>query len=284
MSNLLANNKDIVVPGEELAKGMDYLPSTGTYRQGELILSSQLGLVATDGRFIKVIPLSGRYIPKPGDLVIGEIVGMTFGGWIVDIGCAYQANLSIRDVPEYVEKGAKLEQFYDFGDLVVAKVVNVTRSKSIDLSTKGPGLRKISGGKIISISPSKVPRVIGKNGSMISMIKEKTNSRVIVGQNGKAWVKGEDPADEAFVTKIVLKIEKESHKEGLTDSIKSLLEKTKDKSAGNTPAVTDDTSGKTSGQNMPPAEKTPLPKKTSLPEKTPPANTTKISRIKEARK
>lgn len=224
MSNILVKNKDIVVPGEELASGMDYLPSSGAYREGEFILSSQLGIVAMDGRLIKVIPLSGRYLPKIGDTVIGNVVGINFGGWTIDIGCAYSANLSIRDIPEYVERGAELEKFYNFGDVIVAKITNVTRSKAIDLSTKGPGLKKIIGGKILSITPSKVPRVIGKSGSMVSMIKEKTNCHVLVGQNGVVWIKGENTTDEAFVTQAILKIEKESHIEGLTDSIKNLLE------------------------------------------------------------
>lgn len=224
MSNLIVKNKDIVVPGEELATGMDYLPSSGAYRDGDFILSSQLGVVATDGRLVKVIPLSGRYLPKIGDTVIGQVTGINFGGWTIDIGCAYSANLSLRDIPEYVERGAELEKFYNFGDVIMAKITNVTRSKAIDLSTKGPGLRKLLGGKIIYITPSKVPRVIGKNGSMVSMIKEQTKCHINVGQNGIVWIKGENVIDEAFVTKALLKIEHESHIEGLTDSIKHLLE------------------------------------------------------------
>jgi exosome complex component RRP4 len=77
---------------------------------------------------------------------------------------------------------------------------------------------------MIYITPSKVPRVIGKNGSMVSMIKEQTKCQINVGQNGIVWIKGENVLDEAFVTKALLKIEHESHIEGLTDSIKNLLE------------------------------------------------------------
>jgi exosome complex component RRP4 len=225
MSELLVKNKDIVVPGDELARGIDYLPSTGTYRQGELIISSNLGMAVLDGRFVKVIPLSGKYFPKTGDVVVGSVKGMTFSGWIVDIGCAYSANLSIRDIPEYVERGVDLEQYYDFSDVLAAKITKVTRSKNIDLSTKGPGLKKLIGGKIITITPSKVPRLIGKNGSMVSMIKEKTNTNIVVGQNGRVWIKGENLNDENLVTRVILKIEQESHLDGLTDEIKNILEK-----------------------------------------------------------
>jgi len=70
---VLIKDKDIAVPGECLAEGMDYLPGNGTYREGEKILASRLGLTTIDGRAIKLIPLSGRYLPKRGDTIIGEI-------------------------------------------------------------------------------------------------------------------------------------------------------------------------------------------------------------------
>ena len=70
MSELLAKDKSVVVPGEKLAEGMDYLPSHGTYREGDFIYSKMLGLVNINGRTIKLIPLAGRYLPKKGDVII----------------------------------------------------------------------------------------------------------------------------------------------------------------------------------------------------------------------
>ena len=54
MSKLITKDKDIVVPGEVLAEGMDYLPGIGTYRDGEKILASKLGLINVDGRAISL--------------------------------------------------------------------------------------------------------------------------------------------------------------------------------------------------------------------------------------
>ena len=39
MTKLLINEREIVVPGEELAEGMDFLPSHGTYRDKDKIVS-----------------------------------------------------------------------------------------------------------------------------------------------------------------------------------------------------------------------------------------------------
>jgi len=82
----------------------------------------------------------------------------------------------------------------------------------------------VKGGKIIDVTPSKVPRIIGKQGSMIKMIKEGTGCNIVVGQNGKVWIKGERIEDEVKATEVILKIEQESHTQGLTDTIKSILE------------------------------------------------------------
>lgn len=224
MGELKAKDRDVAVPGEVLAVGMDFLPTTGTFREGDKIIASQLGLVNINGRLIKLVPLTGKYIPKRGDTIIGKIVDMGFSGWYVDIGCAYEASLSIRDIPEFVERGADLTQYYNFGDIIAARVTNVTRSKAIDLSMKGPGLRKLRGGKLIEVTPTKVPRIIGKEGSMVSMIKESTNCRIIVGQNGIVWIEGTDPENETIATEAILKVEREAHTEGLTEKIKGFLD------------------------------------------------------------
>jgi len=223
-SRLLVKDKEIVIPGQELAEGMDYLPSNGSFREGNLIISNYLGFVSVYDRFVKVIPLTGRYIPKVNDLVIGKIIDMGFFGWVVDIGCAYNATLSIREASSFIERNDDLTKYYDYGDLVLAKIVKVTKQMSVDISTKGPGLKKLIGGKIIEVTPSKVPRMIGKQGSMISMLKEKSKCNIVIGQNGRVWIKGDSLEKEIFVTKMIMKIEQESHMNGLTDKIKNMLE------------------------------------------------------------
>lgn len=223
MGKLLVKDKEIVVPGEILAQGMDYLPSDGAFREKEDVIASRVGLVNISGRLIKVVQLSGRYLPKVGDIVIGEVVDIGFSGWQVNFGWAYNANLSIRDVSEYVSKDTDLSRYYDFGDIISAKITKVIRSKIVDLSAKGPGLRKLKGGKIVEVAPAKVPRIIGKQGSMISMIKEATGCNIVVGQNGKIWISGPSVEKEKLTTDTFRIIEEEAHKDGLTDKINDFL-------------------------------------------------------------
>ncbi len=223
-SKLYIKERDVIVPGEELAEGMDFLPSKGTYRDGEKIVASQLGLVNVDGKVLRVIPLSGAYIPKRGDTIIGKIVDILMSGWRVEFGGPYSAVLGLKEgSSSFIAKGADLTRYYDIGDYIVTKITNVTSQKLIDVSMRGPGLRKLGGGNIINVVSNKVPRIIGKQGSMISMIKNETGCKVNVGQNGIIWIYGE-PEMEVIAIKTIKKIEAEAHQVGLTDKIKIYLE------------------------------------------------------------
>ena len=223
-SELKINHKDVVVPGEVLAVGMDYLPSYGTYRSGNNILALRLGLANIDGKVIKLVPLSGSYLPKRNDVIICSVTEILMSGWRVDTGCVYSAILPLKDASsDYIEKGTDLSKYFAIGENIMAKITNVTSQKLVDISMKGPGLRKLKGGRLISVNPHKVPRIIGKKGSMVSLIKQFTNCRILVGQNGKVWVQGEDPAMELLTVQTIKKIEKESHFTGLTERIKQHL-------------------------------------------------------------
>ena len=222
---LKVKEKDVVVPGEVLATGMGYLPSKGTYREGDNIVAARLGMMHVDRKVIKIIPVSGRYQLRVGDVIIAKVIDVLMSGWRLETNTAYSAMVSMRDATsEYIAKGADLRKYFDVEDYVVAKVTNVTTQMLIDLTMRGPGLRKLKGGRIIEVNSHKVPRIIGKHGSMISMVKNATDCKIIVGQNGLVWVDGE-PDKEKIAVETIKKIEDESHISGLTDKIKLHLEK-----------------------------------------------------------
>jgi len=224
MTNVLVKEKSVVVPGEILAEGMDNLPGFGTYRKNDKIIASRLGVILVEGRALKIIPLSGSYIPKNNDVIIGKVIDVTMSGWRVNTNSAYTAMLMLKDgSSEYIARGADLTHFYNLEDYIVCKITKVTSQKLVDLTMKGPGLKKLTGGRIIKVNPFKVPRIIGKQGSMVTMIKQVTNTHLIVGQNGLIWLQGE-PEQEVLAVKTIKKIERESHTKGLTEQIKKFLE------------------------------------------------------------
>ena len=215
------NERQIVVPGEVVVVGDDYLPGEGVRRDGNEIVASRYGLADVGDRLVKVIPLSGSYQPRRGNAIIGEVVDITFNGWLIDFGGAMNAFLPVSEVPRYVNKDELREQF-DFGDVLFAKVWGA-KARGIDLSVKMRGFGKLNGGMIVKINPNKVPRVIGKEGSMVNIIKDATGCQITVGQNGWVWVKGENVENELKVKKIIGYICENSFINGLTEKVEEFI-------------------------------------------------------------
>ena len=224
MSQLFVQDKDVVVPGESLAEGMDYLPGPGSYRKGDLIVANRVGLVSVTGRAIKLIPLSGPYMPKRDDVIICKVTDITLNGWRLDTNTPSSAMLSVRDATNtFIVKGSDLTKILQIGDYLVGGVIQVTTQKLIDVTLRGPGLRKLASGQMLKFSPNKFPRIIGRQGSMVSMIKRATNCQIVVGQNGLIWMSGE-PAMEVIAVEAIRFIEENAHTSGVTERVKKLLE------------------------------------------------------------
>ncbi len=223
-SELLVEEKNIVVPGELLAKGIDFLPGYGSFKEDGEIRSKILGLVKVKEHIISVVPLSGIYIPMKGDGVIGIVSDVQISSWLVDINSPYIGFLPLSEgTEEFIDlTRSDITDYFDVGDVVYVRINKVTKRKDVQLTMKDRMCRKLYGGNIIRITPAKVPRLIGRSGSMIEMIKKKTGCHIIVGQNGLVWIKGEK---ETLAAKAVLMVERESHTEGLTDRISEMLDK-----------------------------------------------------------
>jgi exosome complex component RRP4 len=225
--------RQLVVPGDLLAEG-DYIAGENTFKLDNKIYASRIGLVDYEDKKVNVVALRAFYIPRVGDTVIGTVVEVGFNGWVVNINAPYQALLRASDVLNRPFKPQKddLTQVLDVGDLVVAKIASYDRTHNPQLSVDEPGLGKITRGQIVKITPTKVPRVIGKKGSMISMIKQETGCHIILGQNGVILVTGKNPEDEELAIMAIHKIEEEAHTTGLTDRILQMIRREKEKKGG----------------------------------------------------
>ena len=73
-------------------------------KEGKDIVAIRLGVMEKHDRLVKVIPLSGVYIPRRGNVVIGKVDNITFNGWVIDIGSSENAFLTVMEVPKYVNK------------------------------------------------------------------------------------------------------------------------------------------------------------------------------------
>jgi len=248
---ILVKDKDLVVPGQILAED-DYYPGMGTFKEDSRICSSLVGLVSVRNKRINVIPLQSKYIPKRGDVIIGEITDIRFSMWGLDINSPYTGMLPASEV--FGKDKRELEKVFEIGDVLLLRVVDVDEVKKVKLGLKGRGLGKFRDGILVYITPTKVPRLIGKRGSMINMVKEKTGCDIVVGQNGVVWIKG-DPQMERIAEKVILMIDREAHTSGLTDRVRELLDKLTG-SEEETPAEHEEETYHESGEAPPEPEST----------------------------
>lgn len=216
---IYVENKDLVIPGQILADD-EFYSGRGTFKDNGKVCSSLMGLVSLRNKKIRVIPLKSKYVPKKGDVVIGKINDVRFSMWDVDINSPYSGILPAFEV--FGREKKELNKVYDVGDVLFLRVVDVDEIKKAKLGLKGRGMGKFKGGIIVDIAPTKVPRLIGKKGSMINMIKDKTNCKIVVGQNGLVWVKGDEDMEQ-LTKDIIHLIEAEAHTSGLTNKIKNKL-------------------------------------------------------------
>jgi exosome complex component RRP4 len=199
-------------------------PGPGTYRVGGKVYASVLGLLSHRPPFVQVIPLSGRYIPKPNDVVIGTVTDVQGTFWLLDIGAPRWAPLHMTGTPWKIDVG-ETENYLRVGESVVVRVENLDPTGRIGVTMLGEGLGKLEGGSIVHVVPARVPRVVGRGGSMIETITRRTGAQVAVGQNGRIWVNG-DPDAIHRVREVLRMISEEGQRSGLTERVDSYLRST----------------------------------------------------------
>ncbi len=217
--------REIVLPGDLQDPGLK--PGDWTYEENGKVYATRVGVKSVKSGYVNITPLEGRYIPKVGDRVIGVITEAMPSSWLVDINSPYPALLHVNEIEKKVEFG-NTASFLNAGDSALMEVSSVDEVRKVQVSMRGEGLRRMDGGQVVEASPTRVPRIIGRKGSMISILKETTNCRIFIGQNGRIWVDGEDE-DIAKATLTIKKIEAEAHTIGLTERVKTYLKGLYDK-------------------------------------------------------
>jgi len=213
----------IVIPSQLLGDIKTMKAGRGTFVENGKIYSEVLGILNINNKFINVVPLKGRYIPNEKDFVIGIVLEAMSSSWLVDINAAYPALLHVNEVPWDVEFG-ETEKYLKTDDAVMAKVLQVDQEHHIQITLNDRNLYKIKCGHILDVEPSKVPRIIGKKGSMINILKKYSKCRIFVGQNGRIWIDGNEEGIKKVIETINL-IEEEALTYGLTNKVENLLKK-----------------------------------------------------------
>ena len=214
-----------VLPGDVIVENNPHLkPSMNVMKIDDRIHATRVGIAEVSQNTVKVIPLSGIYIPRVGDFVIGKIIDYSSLAWTVDINSCFMGYLLAQEVfgREFTPSRDELTSKFNLGDVVACRIVNFDRTRDPLLTVADKDLGKISDGELVRISPTRVPRLIGKRGSMIQMIEQLTRCKVIVGQNGVIVVSGDRDA-RGIAVKAIMLIDEETHAGNITQRVKELL-------------------------------------------------------------
>jgi exosome complex component RRP4 len=222
----VSDGRTLVLPGDEIAAG-GLRPGPGTYRTGGKMYASVLGLLQERPPVVRVVPLAGRYLPKAGDVIIGIVADVQGTFWLLDIGAPRWAPLHHTGTPWKLEPG-ETDRYLHVGDSVVVAVESLENTGRIGVTMLGDGLGKLEGGTLVTITPAKVPRVIGRGGSMVEALGRMTGCKLSVGQNGRIWIDGTPDGIER-VRAALRMIENEGQRPGLTERVHSYLASTQER-------------------------------------------------------
>jgi len=217
--------RPIVVPGELVGEGRFYIPGANTLKIYDRVFATTVGIIKVEGKRLDVISLKSFYQPKVGDFVIGIIKEPNITGWTVDINSPFLAFLPLS---EYPEKRIRLSRdnigkILESGSVITGVIKDASIFSSPVLTMRGKGLGVVTSGTLLNITASKVPRLIGKKGSMLSVIERATGVKLTVGQNGRIIVHSEDSSVVTKIRDVIGMVERESHIYGLTERVEALL-------------------------------------------------------------
>ncbi|EIW78983.1 hypothetical protein CONPUDRAFT_59195 [Coniophora puteana RWD-64-598 SS2] len=189
-----SGNARITSPGETITSSQDFMRGHGTYVENEEVIASVAGTIERVNKLVTVRPISTRYNPEVGDLVVGRITEVQPKRWKVDANSRQDAVLMLSSVnlPGGVQR-RKLESdelqmrnFFEEGDLLVAEVQAFFADGAMSLHTRSLKYGKLRNGQLVSIPPLLVRRL--KSHFLALHAGGGVDVDVILGLNGYVWV------------------------------------------------------------------------------------------------
>ena len=218
------DSNHFVLPGDVISNGSSSLKQN-VILEGDKLVSTTIGFTEINDGAVDVIALAGLYTSEVDDLVIGKIVSHNSLSWEVDINSSYRAMLPASDIfgKDYSPSRDDLSLKLIIGDIVLARIVNSDSRRPL-ITINGQNLGKIDDGELIKISPAKVPRLIGKHGSMIQSIEESTGASITIGQNGWVIFKSDNPISLKNAIASIKMADLILHDDNLEEKIQNMLD------------------------------------------------------------
>jgi exosome complex component RRP4 len=165
--------REIVIPGEVIGT-VSQKQGPHTFSLEENVYADVLGIKNEREQSVSVVPLKGKYIPREGDMIIGVVKAERFAGYEININSLYSTFVLKKDLRDPLS----------LGGVVTGRIMKVNELNEADIGM----VHALQGGEVLSVTPARVPRIIGKNSSMLNVVKNGTGSAVLVGKNGLVWL------------------------------------------------------------------------------------------------
>ena len=222
------NKNQFVLPGDIISGS--YEPAQNVILDDNRLLSTAIGFCEVNDNEASVSPLTGFYIPRSDDLVIGKIKSHTSMVWEIDINSYHVGILPAFDIfgKDYNPSKHDLSSKLNVGDLVVVRIVSGDTTRDPLVTISGENLGKIDSGELVKVSSAKISYLISKHGSMIQTIESSTDTSITIGQNGLVIVSGGESNGLLKAIEAIQMVEAQANLADLTDKVKKMLETNSD--------------------------------------------------------
>ena len=210
----------LVTPGMVIGPASGKRAGSGTIAENNEFIATRLGWLNERNDVVSVLPINSAYMPRSGDLVIGYVAEVRNNLWFFDVNGPFQALLPMSLAPWKVEYGST-RQHLGIGDAALARIQEVDETHNMVLTMKGVGLRRLNEGAVVSIPVNLIDTLRGENNATLSRIRDATNCRIIVGDNGRVWIHG-DAEDMLASRQLIQTLQQEGHKNTFETAVLAL--------------------------------------------------------------
>lgn len=151
-----------------------------------------------------------RYIPARGECVLGIVTNARGEMFKIDIGSSDEASLSYLAFENATKKNRPI---INVGDVVFAKLLVASKEMEAELvcvdshGKKGRLGIMPEGGFIFACSLNLVRKILHPSCSLLKVLGKELSYEVVVGMNGKIWVKTNSTRETIAICNAILSIE-----------------------------------------------------------------------------
>ncbi|PNS18084.1 Exosome complex component rrp4 [Sphaceloma murrayae] len=190
----------LLTPGQTLTADPSFMRGHGTYLPSPApsafsISSSLSGTLLRTNRLLSILPLSARYVPEIGDLIVGRIVEVQSRRFKVEICAPLLANLPLSSInlpggilrKRTAVDELNMRNFFEEGDLLVAEVQTLFGDGSAGLHTRSLRYGKLRNGGFVDVGGRRKGTgggVVRARRHVFELQTRRGEVRVVVGVNG----------------------------------------------------------------------------------------------------